>query len=189
MLLPSTTHRDDLLEADMPLQKRAHFIALTSRFEVGESSSPAAARQAGQTLAHRVDYGFVDTVDTSIRASESRAMTAIGEVNERVTDLAATQRQDAQELYVHYEDKIPPKKRTATTTTTTKPMTDAQLKALIAQGVADALAERDADKAGMATTVMIQGVTKEGEYLLLESVPTVTRPLNFMGTEGVFGLT
>ncbi|GJT02353.1 reverse transcriptase domain-containing protein [Tanacetum coccineum] len=41
---------------------------------------------------------------------------------------------------------MPPKKRTATTTTTTTPMTDSQLKALIAQGVADALAERDADR-------------------------------------------
>ncbi|GKA38955.1 hypothetical protein Tco_0731506 [Tanacetum coccineum] len=40
---------------------------------------------------------------------------------------------------------MPPKKRTATTTTTT-PMTDAQLKALIAQGVADALAEIEANK-------------------------------------------
>ncbi|GKD49982.1 hypothetical protein Tco_1278958 [Tanacetum coccineum] len=87
--------------AEAPLGNRVVEIC---RFEVGESSSPAAARQAGQTLAHRVDYGFVDTVDTSIRASESRAMTAIGEVNERVTDLAATQRQDAQELYVHCED-------------------------------------------------------------------------------------
>ncbi|GKE53472.1 reverse transcriptase domain-containing protein [Tanacetum coccineum] len=41
---------------------------------------------------------------------------------------------------------MPPKKRTATKTTTTTPMTDAQLKALIAQGVADALAECDADR-------------------------------------------
>ncbi|GJU54191.1 putative reverse transcriptase domain-containing protein [Tanacetum coccineum] len=41
---------------------------------------------------------------------------------------------------------MPPKKRTATTTTTTTPMIDTQLKALIAQGVADALAERDADR-------------------------------------------
>ncbi|GKA38952.1 putative reverse transcriptase domain-containing protein [Tanacetum coccineum] len=40
---------------------------------------------------------------------------------------------------------MPPKKRTATTTTTT-PMTDAQLKALIAQGVADALAEIEANR-------------------------------------------
>ncbi|GJZ94779.1 putative reverse transcriptase domain-containing protein [Tanacetum coccineum] len=52
-------------------------------------------------------------------------------------------------------------------------MTDAQLKALIAQGVVDALAVTQTE-AGMATTVMIQGVTEEGECLLLESVPTVT---------------
>nr|GEU51776.1 hypothetical protein [Tanacetum cinerariifolium] len=42
--------------------------------------------------------------------------------------------------------KMPPKKRTATTTTTTTPMTDAQLKALITQGVANELAEHDADR-------------------------------------------
>ncbi|GJS60975.1 hypothetical protein Tco_0655759 [Tanacetum coccineum] len=104
LLLPSTTHRDDLPEADMPLQKRACFTAPTSRFEVWESSSATAARHAGHALAHRVDYGFVDTVDASIRASESRATTVVGEVNDRVTDLAATQRQDAQELYVRYKD-------------------------------------------------------------------------------------
>ncbi|GKF88753.1 hypothetical protein Tco_0262716, partial [Tanacetum coccineum] len=44
-----------------------------------------------------------------------------------------------------------PKKRTkrsspATTTTTTTPVTDAQLKTLIAQGVADMLVERDATR-------------------------------------------
>ncbi|GJX52182.1 hypothetical protein Tco_0280551 [Tanacetum coccineum] len=104
LLLPSTTHRYDLPEADMPLQKRARFTAPTGRFEVGESSSAAAARQAGHTLAHTVDYGFIDTMDASISASESKAMTAMGVVNERVTDLAVTQRQDAQELYVRCED-------------------------------------------------------------------------------------
>ncbi|GKG45700.1 hypothetical protein Tco_0498146, partial [Tanacetum coccineum] len=31
-------------------------------------------------------------------------MTAVEEVNKRVTDLATTQRQDAHELYVHCED-------------------------------------------------------------------------------------
>ncbi|GKD52040.1 hypothetical protein Tco_1281016 [Tanacetum coccineum] len=95
LLLPSTTHRDDLLETDMLLQKRARFTAPTGRFEVGVSSSVATARQAGHTLAHTVDYGFIDTMDASIRTSKSRAMTAVGVVNERVTDLAATQRQDA----------------------------------------------------------------------------------------------
>nr|GEW93544.1 zf-CCHC domain-containing protein [Tanacetum cinerariifolium] len=58
LLLPSTTHKDDLLEADMSLRKKAHFTAPTGRFEVRESSSAAAGRQAGHTLAHRVDYGY-----------------------------------------------------------------------------------------------------------------------------------
>ncbi|GJZ84247.1 putative reverse transcriptase domain-containing protein [Tanacetum coccineum] len=42
-------------------------------------------------------------VDLSIRASKIRVMTAIGVVNDRVTNLATTQRQDAQELYVRCE--------------------------------------------------------------------------------------
>nr|GEU84749.1 putative reverse transcriptase domain-containing protein [Tanacetum cinerariifolium] len=43
------------------------------------------------------------------------------------------------------QPKMPPKKRTATTTTTI-PMIDAQIKAVIAQGVADALAETKANR-------------------------------------------
>nr|GEY48993.1 putative reverse transcriptase domain-containing protein [Tanacetum cinerariifolium] len=74
VFLPSTTHRDDLPKADMLLKKNARFIAPT------------------------VDYGFIDTMDAGIHASESSTMTAVGVVNERVTDLAATQRQDAQKL-------------------------------------------------------------------------------------------
>ncbi|GJR26498.1 hypothetical protein Tco_1102730 [Tanacetum coccineum] len=77
LLLPSTTHRYDLPEVNMSLQKRAHFTAPTGRFEVEESLSAAAARQAGHTLAHTVDYGFIDTMDASICATESRAMTAM----------------------------------------------------------------------------------------------------------------
>ncbi|GJW47045.1 zinc finger protein WIP2-like protein [Tanacetum coccineum] len=72
-------------------------------FEVGESLL-AAARQTRHTLAHRVDYGFIDTVDASICASESRAMTVVGEVNERVTDLATRQRQETHELQVRCKD-------------------------------------------------------------------------------------
>ncbi|GJX89607.1 putative reverse transcriptase domain-containing protein [Tanacetum coccineum] len=212
LLLPSTAHRDDLPEADMTLRKRAP---------------------------HRVDYRFIDTMDASIRASESKAMTTMGVVNDMVTNLATTQRQDAQELYVRYEDaqddqallgaqhgltlrarsrpwrpilelyrdvdvlqrqriryenrltthiqhehdrfrhlirvaeagpqdgpedaKMPPK-RTATTTT---PMIDDQIKALIAQGVADALSERDADRSRNGDDNHDSGVTEEGECLLL----------------------
>nr|GEV87904.1 hypothetical protein [Tanacetum cinerariifolium] len=104
LLLALHMLRDDLPEADMPLQKRARFTTPTGRFKIRESSSAAAARQAGYTLAHRVDYGFVDTMDASIRDAKSRAMTAVREVNDRVTDLATTQRHWLpKELPMHWQ--------------------------------------------------------------------------------------
>nr|GEZ06414.1 hypothetical protein [Tanacetum cinerariifolium] len=51
--------------------KRACFTAPTRRFKVRESSTATTAGQTGHTLARRVDYGFIDTLDFSIRASES----------------------------------------------------------------------------------------------------------------------
>ncbi|GKC51275.1 hypothetical protein Tco_1074020 [Tanacetum coccineum] len=63
LLLPSTSHRDDLLEADMSLRKRAYFTAPTSRFEVGESSLAAAARQAERPMSREVGFGITDTWD------------------------------------------------------------------------------------------------------------------------------
>ncbi|GKD71720.1 hypothetical protein Tco_1325810 [Tanacetum coccineum] len=88
---------------------------------------------------------------------------------------------------------MPPKKITATTTTTTTPMTDAQLKALIAQGVADALVERDADRSRNGDDSHDSGsdgrrrmpVARECTY----SDFLKCQPLNFKGTEGVVGLT
>nr|GEW83129.1 hypothetical protein [Tanacetum cinerariifolium] len=81
---------------DAPLGYRAAII----QFETGESSTATAARQTRHTLARRVDYGFIDTIDVSIRASKSRAMTAVEEVNERMRDLVTTHRQDIHELYM-----------------------------------------------------------------------------------------
>ncbi|GJV97433.1 reverse transcriptase domain-containing protein, partial [Tanacetum coccineum] len=65
--------------------------------------------------------------------------------------------------------KMAPKKRTTraspatTTTTTTTPVTNAQLKALIDQGVADALAARDADKSmnGDDSHNLVTGVRRQ----------------------------
>nr|GEY11818.1 hypothetical protein [Tanacetum cinerariifolium] len=90
-----------------------------------------------------------------------------------------------------------PKKRTtralpATTTTTTTPMTDAQLKALIAQGVADVLAECDATKSrngedshdlgtGIRRTERAAKECTYNDFLKCQ-------PLNFKGTKGVVGL-
>nr|GEV63264.1 putative reverse transcriptase domain-containing protein [Tanacetum cinerariifolium] len=57
-----------------PLQKRARFTAPTGRLEVGESSSTAAARQAGHTLVYKVDYGFFDTMPWRPRLELYREM-------------------------------------------------------------------------------------------------------------------
>nr|GFB27820.1 hypothetical protein [Tanacetum cinerariifolium] len=59
---------EDRPEVTLPPRKRLD-IALGPRFEVGESSSAAAARPAG---GFRVDYGFVATVDREIMRNPER---------------------------------------------------------------------------------------------------------------------
>nr|GFA47600.1 hypothetical protein [Tanacetum cinerariifolium] len=60
LLLPTTSCREGILEANMPLQKRARFTTPTGGYEVGESSVvAAAARQISPALteiAHSRDY-------------------------------------------------------------------------------------------------------------------------------------
>ncbi|GJR77359.1 putative reverse transcriptase domain-containing protein [Tanacetum coccineum] len=65
LLLPSTNHRSDITEADIPSWKRLSLISPASRFEVRESSTAAVATQTGHTLACRVDYRYINTVDAS----------------------------------------------------------------------------------------------------------------------------
>ncbi|GKE60604.1 hypothetical protein Tco_1510971, partial [Tanacetum coccineum] len=72
--------------ADVPLGYRAAMVQRRATSPPPVPSPPlvpsppfSAARQTGHTLAHRVDYGFIDAVDASIRASKSRVMTAVGE--------------------------------------------------------------------------------------------------------------
>nr|GEY20102.1 hypothetical protein [Tanacetum cinerariifolium] len=115
-LLPSTSHRADVLEVTLLPRKRL-CIALGLRFKVSESSSAPTARP---TEGFRADYGFVGTLDDEIRRDPKR-------------------------------EKMAPKRTirstpATTTTTTTTHVTNAQLKPLIDQGVADALAVRDADR-------------------------------------------
>nr|GEY01669.1 hypothetical protein [Tanacetum cinerariifolium] len=60
--LPSASHREDRPQVTLPPRKRLG-IAFGPRYEVGESSSAAAARPAGGL---KVDYGFVATMDREI---------------------------------------------------------------------------------------------------------------------------
>ncbi|GJW86839.1 hypothetical protein Tco_0162179 [Tanacetum coccineum] len=68
LLLPSASRREDRPEVTLPPRKRLG-IALGLGYEVGESSSAAAARPAGGL---RVDYGFVATMDREIRYDPER---------------------------------------------------------------------------------------------------------------------
>nr|GEY87997.1 hypothetical protein [Tanacetum cinerariifolium] len=66
--LPSASRREDKPEVTLPPQKRLG-IALGPRYEVGESSSAAAARPAG---GFRADYSFVATMDREIMRNPER---------------------------------------------------------------------------------------------------------------------
>ncbi|GJS28891.1 hypothetical protein Tco_0489511 [Tanacetum coccineum] len=77
LLLPSTSHRTDIPEAEMSPQKRA----------VVETS-----------------YGITDTWDEIIKAMLDVASTTLEGVNQRVTELATTIRQENEESQVRFED-------------------------------------------------------------------------------------
>ncbi|GJR13806.1 hypothetical protein Tco_0796458 [Tanacetum coccineum] len=117
---PPVDRREDIPEAELPPRKRLCPTAPTSRYEVGESST-AAPRPTG---GHRADYGFIGTTDAEIRrrraeevgygirdvwvdpteAVEEVAPTTLEGVNARVTELAAVQEQDTQDVYAVIED-------------------------------------------------------------------------------------
>ncbi|GJY51677.1 hypothetical protein Tco_0442524, partial [Tanacetum coccineum] len=87
----------------------------TEPFETDESAATPAPSRSPQTIVPfsmtrvisprlicRLRRGYVSLLP--LLASEGRVITTVEEVNERVTDLAATQMQDAHELYVRHED-------------------------------------------------------------------------------------
>ncbi|GJY11060.1 hypothetical protein Tco_0379245 [Tanacetum coccineum] len=161
LLLPSTDHRADRPEVCLPPQKRL-CIALGPRYEVRESSSAPAARP---TRGFRVDYDFVATLDKEIRRDLKRDDTdeiyrRLDEAQEakvreaRLSRKAWGRSMDASdtarsEMIALRTTKMAPKRTTRANpadTTATTYMTNAQLKAMIDQGVTDALAARDADR-------------------------------------------
>ncbi|GKF60178.1 hypothetical protein Tco_0176964, partial [Tanacetum coccineum] len=117
---PPVDHREDIPEVKLPPRKRLCLTALTSRYEVGESSTAAPRPIRG----HRADYGFIGTMDAEIRCQraeevsygirdiwvdpvevvEEVAPTTLEGVNARVTELAAVQEQDTQDISAVIED-------------------------------------------------------------------------------------
>nr|GEV95828.1 hypothetical protein [Tanacetum cinerariifolium] len=174
----------------MSLKARSSHVAtfvsthlnLAARFKVEDSSAVSAARKLV------LDVANVDATPGRLVSKESEA---------RCTQQAWPQAMDCNravhaELQAYRSQKMPPK-RTATTATTTTPMTDTQLKALIAQGVADALVEinanrtsRNGDDSYDLGTSSIR--TERAAHKSTYSDFLKCQPLNFNGTEGVVGL-
>nr|GFB80342.1 hypothetical protein [Tanacetum cinerariifolium] len=89
------------------------------------------------TRGFRADYGFVGTLDDDIRDRCAHARTA------RLMESEARLSHEAWNMAPKRTTRSTPP---TTTTTTTTPMTNDQFKALINQGISNALAARDADK-------------------------------------------
>nr|GEW92351.1 hypothetical protein [Tanacetum cinerariifolium] len=118
--LLSSDRRADRPEVTLPPQKRLSIVHRPG-YEVGESSAAAVARPIE---GRRADYGFVGSVEAEIRlriaedigygirdtwidprdVAKEEALTTLEGVNTRVTELAAVQEQDTQDIYGVMED-------------------------------------------------------------------------------------
>nr|GEX79490.1 hypothetical protein [Tanacetum cinerariifolium] len=110
-LLPSTSRRTNIPEADMPPWKKACLTAPASRFEIGESYAAGDARQPGPTESdlrrcrvEQAGYGITDTWDEIVYKMIEIAPTTLEGVNERVIELDTTVRQRTDEFDVCFED-------------------------------------------------------------------------------------
>ncbi|GJV00260.1 hypothetical protein Tco_1329530, partial [Tanacetum coccineum] len=121
LLLPSTDHGANKPEVYLPPRKRL-CVAFGPRYEVGESSSAAAARP---TRAFRADYGFVATMDREIRRDLERDVsygitdtwdemlvdmpgeppTDDTELGRRMTKFTTKVRQETYDIYMRLDDE------------------------------------------------------------------------------------
>nr|GEW56394.1 putative reverse transcriptase domain-containing protein [Tanacetum cinerariifolium] len=129
----SVTHLGGILDADMPLRKKARFTTPTGGYEVGDSSIATAARLIRPAL----------TIDDS-RIAEDRLIGRLRRERRYFRTLSTT----------YAPKKIAPKRARTTranpdptkTTTATEPMTPKAINNLIAQRVTEALAEYETQR-------------------------------------------
>ncbi|GKE56204.1 hypothetical protein Tco_1495389, partial [Tanacetum coccineum] len=97
-----TDCREDRPEVTLPPRKRLG-IALGPAYEVGESSSAAAARPAGGLRAY---YGFVATIDREIRRDLERDVGyGITDSWDEIVETLQGHQQDSNEIYTRLDDK------------------------------------------------------------------------------------
>ncbi|GJV59449.1 putative reverse transcriptase domain-containing protein [Tanacetum coccineum] len=99
LLLPSTSHRTDIPEAEMPPLNRACFATPAPGFEIGESSAAGAVRQPWPA-------SEADTWDEIVEAMLEVAPTTLEGVNQRVTELDITVKYRTEEFHKSYIARI-----------------------------------------------------------------------------------
>nr|GFA50749.1 hypothetical protein [Tanacetum cinerariifolium] len=180
--IPSTSGSESIPEVDIPLRKRARFTTPTSRYEIGESSvAAAAARQIRPTL----------TIADKRRADD-KLIGRLRRERRYFRTLATT----------YAKEKMEPKRARTTranpdptrTTTATEPMTQEAINNLIAQRVADALAEYEIPRnsvvnGDISNTAGIGPRTVRPTRECTYKDYLNCGPLKFNGTEGIIGLT
>nr|GEZ72990.1 hypothetical protein [Tanacetum cinerariifolium] len=177
-LLHTSSFPESIPEADIPLRKRALFTTPTGGYEVGESSIAIAARQIrpALTIADR-------------RRADDRLIGRLRRERRYFRTLSTT----------YAQKKTAPKRTTRSTqvpsvtpapTATTTTVTEAQLQALIDQGVAAVMAEAEASRVRNGYDSNSSGprlAQTVREYTYPDFLKC--QPLNFKGTEGVIELT
>nr|GEU73327.1 putative reverse transcriptase domain-containing protein [Tanacetum cinerariifolium] len=160
------------------------YIALGLRFKVEECSSAPTARSTGgfrvdhgfvgtqdaeirRDLNREIGYEITDVWEDADEISNEIPATDVAELCQNMINFVTTVRPqttntarrgtDSAEDIVDLDGSTTETTRASpATTTTTTPVTNAQLKALIDQGVVDALEVRDPDRSRMAMTAIIQ---------------------------------
>nr|GEW90520.1 putative reverse transcriptase domain-containing protein [Tanacetum cinerariifolium] len=110
-LLPSTSCKTDIPEADVPPQKRACLTTLAPGFAIRESSVAGATREPGtiefDLKRYRVEqagYGITDTWDEIVDTLMEIVLTTLEGVDQRVTKLDMTVRQRTDEFEIRFEE-------------------------------------------------------------------------------------
>ncbi|GKD06925.1 putative reverse transcriptase domain-containing protein, partial [Tanacetum coccineum] len=174
LLLPSIDRRDDIPEADFLPWKRLCLTALTPRFEIGESSTTAAARQAERLMSREVGYEITDTWDELVDAIQEIAPTTLEGTSSLQTQLTAA----LGRIY---------------TLEAREPARTDDLKDANTQGVSTMLAEYEANRgSGNGDDSHDSRSGRRTEQAARECTYSdfmKCQPLNFKGTEVVIGLT
>nr|GEX41877.1 putative reverse transcriptase domain-containing protein [Tanacetum cinerariifolium] len=121
LLLPSASRREDRPEVTLPPRKRLG-IALGPRYEVGESSSAAAARPARglkadygfvaamdreimRDLEREVGYGITDSWDEIVETLQGAPVSTDTELGGYMRKFEMRVRQDTDEIYMRLDDE------------------------------------------------------------------------------------